>query len=171
MRNLMSKIVPLLFIVLISVQLRAQDVAAITGVVSDPTDAVIPGATVTLENVQTGATYKAVTNEVGSYTINNVKPGPGYKLTIAHNGFKPTAITGLYLNVDATRTQNAHLALGNETQTVEVSATWKRSLWTRPMRQSGTISRSSFSTTCPSPTATAQRPSLLSSQEQPSTAP
>jgi len=123
MRNLMSKILPLFFIVLISVQLRAQDVAAITGVVSDPTDAVIPGATVTLENAQTGATYKAVTNEVGSYTINEVKPGPGYRLTIAHNGFNPTAITGLYLNVDATRTQNAHLTLGNETQTVEVSAT------------------------------------------------
>ena len=75
MRNLIGKIC---FFVLIglffTVHLRAQSVAAITGVVADSSGAVVPGATVALENPQTGATYTTVSNAVGSYTINEVKP-------------------------------------------------------------------------------------------------
>ena len=59
MRNLTGKIVVLLFILLISAHLRAQDVAAITGVIADPSGAVVPGATVTLLDPQTGVVYKA----------------------------------------------------------------------------------------------------------------
>src|ERR1700678_2420171 len=98
MRSLFGKLVPVLFILLISVPMRAQNVAAITGVVTDQSGAVVPGATVTLENTQTGASYATITNAVGSYTINEVKPGPGYKITFDHSGFKPLAITGIYMN-------------------------------------------------------------------------
>src|ERR1700679_1479490 len=122
MRNLTGKVVIALFILLISVDLRAQTVAGITGVVTDQTGAVVPGATVTLENTQTGAAYSTVTNAEGSYTLNEVKPGPGYKMTFTHGGFKPLAITGIYMNVDTTRTQNGRLTIGTEQQTVEVSA-------------------------------------------------
>ncbi|HXR38712.1 MAG TPA: carboxypeptidase-like regulatory domain-containing protein [Terracidiphilus sp.] len=122
MRNLTGKIVVLLFILLISTHLQAQSVAAITGVVADQTGAVVPGATVTLENTETGVTYRTVTNGIGSYTINEVKPGPGYKITFTHAGFKPLAISGIYMNVDATRTQNARLTIGTDQETVQVSA-------------------------------------------------
>jgi hypothetical protein len=123
MRNLIGKIVVLSFVVLVSAQLWAQDVAAITGVVSDPTGAVIPGVAVTLQNPQTGSTYNTVANAEGSYTLNEVKPGPGYKLTFTRDGFKPTVISGIYMNVDSTRTQNASLAIGTTSQTVAVTAT------------------------------------------------
>src|SRR5579863_1418278 len=106
----------------VSVALRAQDVASITGVVTDQTGAVLPGANVTLENPQTGAKYSATTNDLGSYTITQVKPGPGYKIEFEHDGFSGTVIFGVYLNVDSTRTQNAKLALGKASETVEVSA-------------------------------------------------
>ena len=109
MRNLVRWIFPVLFVLSISAQLRAQDVAAITGVVTDQSGAVVPAATVVLENPQTGAIYKTVGNAEGSYTINEVKPGPGYKITFTHSGFKPTTINGVYLNVDATRTENVKL--------------------------------------------------------------
>src|ERR1043166_6212206 len=59
---------------------NAQDVASITGIVTDQTGAVLPGVEVTLENPQTGVKYTATTNSEGSYTINQVKPGPGYKI-------------------------------------------------------------------------------------------
>src|ERR1035438_2121973 len=88
MRNLTGKLVVLLFILLISVQLRAQDVAAITGVVTDPTGAVVQGVSLTLENPSTSVSYKALTNSLGSYTIQNVQPGPGYKITFTAAGFK-----------------------------------------------------------------------------------
>jgi hypothetical protein len=123
MRNLTGKIVVLLFILLISAHLRAQDVAAITGVIADPSGAVVPGATVTLLDPQTGVVYKAVSNAAGSYTINDVKPGPGYTLTATHQGFETTELTGLYLNVGVTRSQNVKLTVGKVSETIAVSAT------------------------------------------------
>lgn len=100
----------------------SQDVASITGVVTDQSGAVIPDATVTLQNPQTGVTYRTVTNAAGSYTLNEVKPGPGYQVRFEHAGFNSVMVAGLYLNVDATRTQDAHLTVGNTQQTVQVSA-------------------------------------------------
>ena len=105
-----------------SLVLKAQDVASITGLVTDSSGAVIPGANVELVNTTTNSAYKAVTNEVGEYTIANVNPGPGYKLTFSRDGFQSVVISGVYLNVNATRTQNAKLPIGSTTQSVEVSA-------------------------------------------------
>lgn len=101
---------------------HAQDLASITGVVTDASGAVIPGASVQLANDATGASYKTDTNSVGSYSITNVAPGPGYKITFSAAHFKTVVITGIYLSVSSTRTQNANLAIGAESQTVEVSA-------------------------------------------------
>ncbi|HET9306061.1 MAG TPA: carboxypeptidase-like regulatory domain-containing protein [Candidatus Sulfotelmatobacter sp.] len=100
----------------------AQNVASITGVVSDPTGAMIPGVQVSLENPETGVTYKTTTNDSGSYTVNEVKPGPGYKIQFAREGFKAVIVSGIYMNVDNTRVQNAQLSLGGTVETVEVSA-------------------------------------------------
>src|ERR1700722_8445751 len=100
---------------------HAQDAAAITGVVTDPTGAVIPGVSVTLTSSTTGVSYKAVTNSAGSYRIVDVPAGPGYKETFNLNGFAPLEISNLYMNVATTRTQDAKLKPG-ATQQVEVSA-------------------------------------------------
>ncbi len=102
---------------------QAQNQASITGVVTDGSGAVVAGANVTLENATTGGVvFKAVTNGLGSYTIANVAAGPGYKITFSANGFKSVVITGIYLSVTTTRTQNAKLEIGSQTQSVEVSA-------------------------------------------------
>jgi hypothetical protein len=101
---------------------QAQDVASITGLVTDSSGALVPGVSVTLQNVATGASYKTVTGADGTYTFASVRPGPGYQITFAHSGFNPYVITGMYLNIDKTRTQNAVLRVGSATQTVEVSA-------------------------------------------------
>ena len=93
-----------------------------TGEVTDTSGASIPGAQVDLVNTTTGAAYKAVSNGSGSYTLSNLPPGPGYKATFTASGFRPEVISGIYLNVDSTRTQNAKLQVGANTQTVEVSA-------------------------------------------------
>jgi hypothetical protein len=100
----------------------AQDVASLTGVVTDSSGAVVPDAEVTLRNPQTGIVYNTTTNAAGSYTLTQIKPGPGYQLEVNHGGFKPVVIAGLYLNVDATRVQNAQLTVGGGTERVEVSA-------------------------------------------------
>ena len=121
-RRFVSGTVVLALILFTSAVLKAQDVASITGVVTDQTGAVLPGVEVTLENPQTGAIYKTTTSATGSYTLNQVKPGPGYKISFEHEGFSGSVIYGVYMNVDSTRTQNAKLALGKASETVEVSA-------------------------------------------------
>jgi hypothetical protein len=122
MRNTIRSLAVFFFALLVCVAARGQVVASITGVVTDQTGAVIPGVAVTLTNPATGVTYKGTTNTVGSYLISNVNPGPGYKVTFSRNGFKTVTVTGLYMNINSTRTQDVHLSVGSEASTVQVSA-------------------------------------------------
>ena len=114
----------LLFALLLTVTtVRAQNqTATLTGTVTDASGAVVPGAQILLKNTETGATYKTVTDSAGLYTIPEVKPGPGYSLTVTRDGFQTLAVTGIYLNVAATRSQNLQLKVGSVVQTVAVSA-------------------------------------------------
>lgn len=98
-----------------------QGTAAITGVVTDAVGAIIPGVDVTLRNSQTGVVLKTKTESAGSYVFKLVPPGPGYTIKFEFPGFSAVEISGLYLNVDDTRTQNAKLQAGT-TETIEVSA-------------------------------------------------
>jgi hypothetical protein len=125
-RSVLSRVVLAALLVALlmgtSTFLAAQDVASLTGVVTDQTGAVISGVEVNLRNPQTGVAYKTVTNGAGSYTFGQIKPGPGYIIEFKHDGFKAAVVSGLYLNVDATRVQNAQLSPGGLRETVEVSA-------------------------------------------------
>ncbi len=58
---------------------------SITGVVTDATGGVLPGATVTIRSA-TGATNSTVTDQAGRYTFDNLAPGP-YDVTIELAGF------------------------------------------------------------------------------------
>lgn len=122
MRNLTAKLFLLMFVVLLSVQLKAQEVASITGVVTDPTGAVVSDVAVVLQNTSIGVTYRATSNKVGAYLITGVAPGPDYKITFSREGFQSITAVGLYLNVSNTRTQNVILKVGSTSQTIEVSA-------------------------------------------------
>jgi len=121
-RRCVSGIVVLVLILSVSAVMNAQDVSSVTGVVSDQTGALVADVNVSLKDPQTGVEYKGTTNAAGSYTINQVKPGPGYRIEFEHAGFKTVVISGLYLNVNATRVQNAQLIIGGTRETVEVSA-------------------------------------------------
>jgi hypothetical protein len=121
-RNLFVKIPPLLFLVLVSARMPAQNTASITGVVTDPNGAVIPAVDVALQNDEIGVSYTAVTNTVGSYTFNEIKPGPGYQIVFTHDGFRPYTVSDIYMNVDTTRTLNARLSVKGAAETTQVSA-------------------------------------------------
>ena len=101
--------------------LHAQDLSSLTGTVTDSTGAVISGATVSLIDTKTNTQYQAVTTSAGSYTINSVRPGPGYKVTIGYTGFQTLVVNDLDIGVGRTATQNAVLTPG-AVQSVEVSA-------------------------------------------------
>ena len=106
---------------LLCVPLLAQDRATINGAVTDPSGALVTGATIELKVAATGLHRTARTSENGLYEITALPVG-SYVLAITKSGFKPAATTGIELQYGETRTIDAKLEIGESTQTVEVSA-------------------------------------------------
>ncbi len=101
---------------------KAQNVASVTGVITDNTGAAVPGASVKLTNTRTGTNYFGRTAGDGGYRILDVPPGPSYTLTVTKEGFQTFVVANLYLPVAAATTQNAQLKVGELNQTVEVTS-------------------------------------------------
>src|SRR4051812_24822798 len=97
--------------------------AELNGRVTDESGAVLPGATVTVTQTATSLVRTAVTDSNGAYLISNLPTGP-YRLEVALQGFRTYVQTGIVLQVGATPTINAVLALGalEEAITVEAAA-------------------------------------------------
>src|SRR5947208_378250 len=97
-----------------------QDInAGIRGTVSDPSGAVVTGATVTATNVGTGYTRVVVTDSTGGYTFTLLPVGT-YELTVAMTGFKKYTRTGILLSVNQVASVNITLEIGSTTQQVDV---------------------------------------------------
>lgn len=61
--------------------------AALTGTVADISQAVVPGATVSTQNILTGVVLTTTTNEAGVYNFPSLQPGK-YRVTAEKDGFK-----------------------------------------------------------------------------------
>ena len=92
----------------------------IRGTVSDSSGAVIPGAVVTIKNVQTGITIKVVTDSTGIYDALSVQPGE-YILTFAKEGFGEIIHSPITLRLEII-TVDAQLRVGSTTQQITVQA-------------------------------------------------
>jgi hypothetical protein len=97
----------------------AQATAQVSGVVLDPTGALVPAAKVTLKNLGTNAERVVTTNNDGLYSFTNLQPG-SYSVMTVGTGFNPYTV-----NVDVTVgghfTVDSHLTVSNNT-TVEITA-------------------------------------------------
>lgn len=114
-------LVAMAVLALLAVPLRAQLYSGtITGVVSDPTGAVIPGAKVTLTDITKGYAFSATSDAVGRYILRNIPPST-YTLAVSAAGFKSYTRTGIVLDVNQNATANVGMELGTTTQTVQVS--------------------------------------------------
>ncbi len=100
----------------------AQTTSSVTGIVTDSSGAVIPGASVVLSNPSTSVRFAVKTDSAGSYRVSNVPPGPGYSVTVSAGGFASFQVNNLYVNVANSRTQNARLNAGAANVEVSVSA-------------------------------------------------
>lgn len=91
----------------------------ITGTVTDPTGAVIPGVTVTVKNVNKDTTHTYKTNNAGVYDTGAIVTDD-YLLTFTKEGFKTLVRGPITLSVGST-TLNATLSVGATTQRVTVT--------------------------------------------------
>ena len=100
----------------------AQDVAGMTGQVTDKSGGAVTGVEVTLRNPSTGFKLVEFTNSIGSYRFAQIPPGQGYQVIFKAKGFNPLEVKDIYLTVATIRTQNAALEVGTRTDVVQVTA-------------------------------------------------
>ncbi|MBV9623131.1 MAG: TonB-dependent receptor [Acidobacteria bacterium] len=111
-----------LVVALGSVTAQAQTVtASITGVVTDPSGAVVAGATVTAQNTATGVATTAQTNGAGAYTIRFLPVGV-YAVAVDARGFAHAQVDAFTLEIDQTAKINVALKIG-ATETAIVNET------------------------------------------------
>jgi len=84
---------------------HGQSMSSLSGVVTDPTGAVLPGATVLVENVNTGIRREAVTDSSGRYAFPQLQPGK-YRITGRAPGFADVVIQDVELLVNSPATVN-----------------------------------------------------------------
>ncbi|HXW16405.1 MAG TPA: carboxypeptidase regulatory-like domain-containing protein, partial [Terriglobia bacterium] len=92
----------------------------ITGIVSDPTGAVVPGVAITITNTETGVVNKLSSNESGVYTVPLLEAAT-YRLSAEKAGFKKYEQTGILVQVGGTARIDFALSLGEPTQSVLVT--------------------------------------------------
>ena len=99
----------------------ATTTATLSGVVADPTGAIVPKASVTLSSTDTGVSRTFATDATGRYLFSDLPPS-AYTLTIKAGGFKEYKQSGIVLNAGETATQDVALAVGSESESVTVTA-------------------------------------------------
>jgi len=94
---------------------------SLTGNVTDPTGAAIPGAKVETLNTATGVHSESATDEHGLYRFNNIQAGL-YTVTISSKSFTTFVETGVQVNDNAVRRVDVQLQIAKTTATMEVRA-------------------------------------------------
>src|SRR5437867_2877529 len=116
------RILPAALAFVLCPMLRAQfETATVLGTVRDTTGAVLPGASVTLTNTATGIAAATHSDENGNYQFLNVKIGT-YRIDASLSSFSAAKIEDVRVAVNARQRVDITLAVGEVTNTVEVSA-------------------------------------------------
>src|SRR5215471_16769923 len=97
------------------------ETAEVLGTVRDASGASVPGARVTLTNLDTGIQSGAVTDEVGNYDFFSVKVGR-YSISVDAAGFSRASIQNVSANVNARQRVDVSLQTAGVSEIVEVSA-------------------------------------------------
>jgi len=110
----------LLLVVVVSSSAWAQFTSGIEGTVTDPTGAVVTGATVTIKNEETGAVQTFQTQESGSFRFTTL-PSSAFSINVAAPGFKTTVQEHVRLQVAEVKTLNVRMVVGGTDSTVTVT--------------------------------------------------
>lgn len=120
MRSRHTLFVAFLIVLFIPRVLAQSPNGTISGLVVDPTGAVVVEADVLAANDATGVQYSAKTNEDGIYVVSNLPPGT-YRLQVSKIGFKTLIKPDIVLNVEDALAINFNLPIGAVSETVTVS--------------------------------------------------
>jgi Carboxypeptidase regulatory-like domain len=100
--------------------LAQSDSAVLSGRVTDASGAVVVGASVSVSNVETGASNQIRTNEAGLYSFSALRPGI-YRVAVRASGFRQAVRDGLVLHVQDVIKQDISLEVGSADEIVTVT--------------------------------------------------
>ena len=97
------KLLALVAMFLVALSSSAQvTTSALSGVVTDENQQAMIGATITALHTPSGTKYNAVTNMDGRYTIQGMRPGGPYTVSVSYIGYEPRSIEGVLLQLAET---------------------------------------------------------------------
>jgi hypothetical protein len=97
------------------------DTATLSGTVTDPDRAVVPGAAITIKNLQTGAERAVKSDDSGVFSAPGLNPST-YSMRVERLGFQSAVIPNFVLNVGDRKQVNITLKIGGVTESVTVAA-------------------------------------------------
>ncbi len=101
---------------------QSSTTGGLTGTVTDPSGAIISGATVTITSLGTGQARTVTTDANGSYKFTQLQPG-NYSVTYSAPGFKSLEVPSVTVSITETAVLNRSLQVGEQTQQVTVEST------------------------------------------------
>jgi hypothetical protein len=93
---------------------------SVQGTITDPSGAVVPGASVTVSNADTGSRKAITTDGAGFYSVGPLIPG-NYVVQVKAEGFQSLSVK-TQIHTGTATPGSFHLALGSSNETVEVDA-------------------------------------------------
>jgi hypothetical protein len=119
----MSALFSFLVILLLSVPSVAQlaGKGAISGIVTDATGAVVPGAVITITNNDNGVSVTTTSTSAGDYSVSTLDPGI-YTVVITAKGFEKQTQQNIHVDALETQTLSPKLTVGATSETVTVSS-------------------------------------------------
>src|SRR6202047_1880994 len=100
---------------------QGETTSAIVGQVRDTTNAVVPGATVAIANLETGLRRSAKTDDAGRFNFPQLKPGT-YSVKVEAQGFEPQRNDNVVSGLGQKQTIDFTLKVARSSETVEVSS-------------------------------------------------
>lgn len=97
------------------------DRGQVTGTVTDLSGAVIPGAKITITNLNSGEARTLTTSDEGYFTFPELTAN-AYRLTVEAKGFKTGVVENIQIGVQTTRRADVQLQAGEVSETVTVAA-------------------------------------------------
>src|SRR5437868_6574966 len=116
---------------------------AVTGVVTDPSGAVVPKADVQLTNADTNASDKQVSNDAGQFIFPSLTPR-NYNITVKSAGFRTASLANLLVQVNKSTNITVGLEVGAGAEVVEVTAAVGAQLQTTDSQIGNTVSTDSI---------------------------
>jgi Carboxypeptidase regulatory-like domain len=99
----------------------AQSAGSMSGIVQDPSGSSVPGAHITVKNLETNAEYQTVSSESGNFSFPSLVAG-NYELKVAANGFRPSLVAQVAVHVGVIASVRVPLELESTAEQITVLA-------------------------------------------------